>query len=217
MEDIVLESPEQATHFLTPPRGDDKRVEFEYTLTPRFSKVEYHYRLFNNCFLEIEKCEKPSRKLAKTAFHVGLLEARPKKEKKTAWMTFIAALLTGTASVVMGFFLKDIWLAAGTAVLSLLLFLAYYFSYREMSIFNSRSGKAPLITLTHRCQCKKGLKDFVVRLESKIAQNTLPASSSYFAEETRWHRALNEQGWISDDEYRKARNRIMKQFNRRTS
>ncbi|NVJ48946.1 MAG: hypothetical protein HWE13_01580 [Gammaproteobacteria bacterium] len=215
VEDIILESPQQATELLTPQPEASRVFEYEYHLQPRFSPFEYRFRLFDRCFLEISRTHKSKRNTKVTAFHVGLLEAKPQRIKRTAWMIFIGALATGLASVMMGAVLHDYLLSAGTGLFSALLFSAHYFGYREMSLFLSRSGKAPLVILNHRCRDKKGLKAFLAKLEDKIKTNTLPASSQFFAEETRWHRTLNQQGWINDQEYDKARARILKQFNRK--
>ncbi|MCO7225162.1 hypothetical protein [Pleionea sp. CnH1-48] len=213
VEDIVLESPVQAERQLTPPEGEERHVSVEYTLNPKFSRHEYHYRLFNECFLEIERCDKQEKEdPCTTAFHVGLLESKPKKIRRSSWVTFLGSLLTGFAAIGIGVMLGDYWLAAGTGILGLLLFINYYVSCREVSFFYSRSGKAPLLSLSHRCQCSDGLNDFVGRLKESIEKNTLPASSPFFAEETRLHRNLMEQGWISREDYEKAKSRIMKQF-----
>ncbi len=217
VEDIVLESPDVATSALVPPADAGRRVDYEYTLHPRFTSYHFEFRIVNDCFIEVEKRDKQNKVLAQTAFHVGLLESQPKKSRSTAWMTFFGALLTGVAAGVIAYVLKDWVLAVSTGLFSLSLFVVHYFSYREQSIFLSRSGKAPLLTLSHRCGCKKSLKQFIARLEKCIERNTLPASSHYFAEETRWHRMLKEQGWISNEDYEKARTRIMKQFNRKLS
>ncbi len=217
VEDIVLESPQQATTHLTPPDDAVRKVVSEYSVKPKFSAHKYHYRLVNDRFLEIEKLDKKGSLTAKTSFHVGLLEAKPQKTKSTAWIVFIGALLTAVAAGVMAFKINDWMLAASTGAFSLLLFVVHYFSYKEFSSFYSRSGKAPLITFNHRCSSKKSLQDFIKKLQQSIQQNTLPASSQYFAEETKWHRTLKDQGWISAEDYEKARSRIMKQFNRKTS
>ncbi len=217
VEDIILESPDKATSQLLPPADDARHINFEYVVKPKFSANQFQYRIFNDSFLEIEKRDKHGRKIGRTAFHLGLLEPQPKKRRSTAWLVFTGALLTAVAAGVMAVLLKDWALASGTGAFSMMLFIVHYCSYREESLFFSRSGKAPLIALSHRCGCKKSLQQFVEQLKSRIEKNTLPASSQYFAEETRWHRTLNEQGWLSNDEYQKARNRIMKQFNRRAS
>ncbi|WMS85768.1 hypothetical protein [Pleionea litopenaei] len=215
VEDIVLESPQQAVDLLTPAPEVERHIEYELELVPKFSPFSYRFRLFDKSFIEVHRQHK-SKGLGKSvAFHVGLLEAKPLKIKRTAWVTFIAAIATGIASGIMAFALADYFLAAGTGLFSLLLFSAYYFGYREVSLFQSRSGKAPLVILNHRCKDKKSLRNFITKLEDKIKTNTLPASSHFFAEETRWHRTLNEQGWLSDEEYQKARSRILKQFNRK--
>lgn len=217
VEDIVLESPEVAASVLVPPAESGRRVDYEYTLYPRFTSYHLHFRLVNDCFIEIEKRDKQGKMLAQTAFHVGLLESQPKKTRSTAWMTFAGAILTGVAAGMIAYMLQDWILAISTGLFSLSLFIVHYFSYREHSIFFSRSGKAPLISLSHRSRCNKSLRQFIELLQQSIERNTLPASSQYFAEETRWHRMLKEQGWITDHEYQKARTRIMKQFNRKVS
>ncbi|WP_164503464.1 hypothetical protein [Pleionea sediminis] len=215
VEDIVLESPDRAASQLLPPVDKARHVNYEYEVKPKFSPNQYCYRIFNNAFLEIEKRDKHGKKIAQTAFHLGLLEPKPKKSRSTAWFMFIGAILTAVAAMTMGLYLNDLVLAAGTGAFSLMLFIVHYCSYREISFFYSRSGKAPLVALSHRCGCKKSLRKFVEHLKRGIEKNTLPASSQYFAEETRWHRTLKDEGWISNEDYQKARNRIMKQFNRR--
>ncbi|NVJ59047.1 MAG: hypothetical protein HWE27_01590 [Gammaproteobacteria bacterium] len=217
VEDIVLESPVQATSKTTPPPEDLRKVEYEYSLQPKFSPFIYHFQLFNKCFLAMTKTHKKSGQSIATAFHVGLLESQSKKHQSSAIWTFLGALLTAAAAGTLGFVLKDYLIAAATGALSLLLFTVHYFSYRKFSLFHTRSGKAPLVQLSHRCDCKKSLKAFIAKLEDRIRANTLPASSQFFAEETRWHRELKDQKWISGEEYSKARNRILRQFNRKTS
>lgn len=213
-EHIVLQSDAVETSALILPPEAQRQIDFDYQLKPKFSAHTYHFQLFNQCYLQIQKQDKQSKTVSQIAFHIGLLEPAAKKQRSTAWLTFTAALLTAVAAVTLGVVLKDYWLALSTAGLSGLLFLVHYFSFRESSFFLSRSGKAALIKLNHRCQCRRSLKAFISQLESRIESNKLPVSSKYFAEENKWHRQLNEQGWLSDENYQKARVRILKQFNK---
>jgi hypothetical protein len=217
IEDIVLESPAAAASVLVPPTEPSRRIDHEFTLHPRFASYTLHFRMINGCFIEIEKRDKKDNVLLQTCFHVGLLEPEPKTTCSTAWMTFLGALLTGIAAGVIAYVLQDWLLVISTALLSASLFAVHYCSYRKQTEFISRSGKVPLISLSHRCRCRSSLNQFIDRLKESIEKNTLPASSYYFAEETRWHRMLKEQGWIGEDDYQKARARIMKQFNRKVS
>jgi hypothetical protein len=217
VEDIVLESPAAAASVLNPPLEASRRVDYEFTLRPRLSSYSVQFRIINGCFVEAEKRDKKGNLVASTCFHLGLLEPQPKTCRSTAWMTFLGALLSGIAAAVMAYVVQDWVLVSATAVLSLSLFAVHYCSYRKQTEFCSRSGKIPLLSLSHRCKNRAELKQFIGKLKQSIENNTLPASSLYFAEETRWHRTLKEQGWISDDDYQKARARIMKQFNRKAS
>ena len=210
IDKLAFDNSDEAKNLLNPPPSSEREVNCEYTLKPHCSSHEYYFCLFNNHFLEVKRSDKKSSKA--TCFHIGLLEAKPKIIKKSAWIAFTGALVSALAALLIGLEGRQIGLALATGLMSSLLFWFYYYSYNETSLFYSRSGKIPLLRISHRCKGKKQLKAFVAQLKDNIEKNTLPASSQYFAEETHWHKELMEQGWISLEDYEKAKKRIFKQF-----
>ncbi len=210
VEQIVMESADTAREMMVP---SFELAELDYWLRPKFSKFHYRFRLFNSRYLKLDRVDLKGKELGSTEFHVGLLTAEFKKSKSTAWLMFTGAILLLLATGGLVYLQEDWTLIAGTGLLSTLLFAVHYYSYRETSMFYTRSGDVPLLHLSHRCECNKSLCQFIEVLSERIKANPLPKSHAYLAKEMAWHRELAQKGWLSDVDYHKAKKRLMKLFN----
>ncbi|WP_444997755.1 hypothetical protein [Aliikangiella sp. IMCC44359] len=210
IEDIVLETPEDLTPILIAPKKEQQVIESELTIKNKHNL--FQYQLINQHYIQLIKHDNKSNSSKALSFHVGFLQPKAKPIKRTELLNLFYVLF---ALNIIGFlFINNSLLIGLLLIASLSILVTLFISAQQKIVFLTESGEAPLVILLSRKSNKTKVSQFIKQLEKAIINNPLPNSPKLFAEKNKWHRKLMEEGWLSDENYQKAKQKILSQFNR---
>lgn len=210
IEDIVLETPEELTPTLTAPNKEQQVIESELTIKNKHRV--FQYQLINQQYLQLIEHDNKKNLSKALAFHVGFLQPKAKPLKHTILLNISYLLIALNIAIFL--FIDNGLLIGLSLIVSLSMLAALYISTQQKIVFLTESGEAPLVTLISQKSNKAEVLQFIQKIEKAIVNNPLPSSPKLFAEKNKWHRKLMEDGWISDESYQQAKQKILSQFNR---
>lgn len=154
--------------------------------------------------------------------NLGMLEPWPVRHRRIAWRWLLGTAYFALATLVFGFYL---WQSQTTQTLNhvlpflitfillacgcLILFIYYSPNVTE---FRSRYGSCPLLRLLYNKPDRESFRHFVAELKTRIlaaSQAITFDKKEMLAIELKELRRLSDEGIITQDEYRRARQRIM--------
>jgi hypothetical protein len=217
MENIVLQSEGFDQPCLEPPTLSAENVDFDLTYSA--NQQTHRIRLFSQAFLEQSKGERSQNSpTERVSYHVGFLSPKPlviQREKRHLLIGALSILaITAGISLFGWAWGMELFTAAlaTTTMLSASFFFLYLKSKKHLTLFVSRTAKAPLIIIDTNTENARAIEAFTQLLSETIAANQLPSGINPLAEETRLLRTFKEAGFISSERYTRYREAIFKQY-----